>query len=859
MNENLTLNKDTLKRYEELLLNENMLFELNVIPQIVVNKDRIIIRANKKFSKLFGYAKEDILGKQTIVLTPSKEKFEEYRRHFVHTKDGVIKSEELEYKKSDGTLFWVKLEGNPINQQEDELFILWSFIDVDREVQYRQQLEIAKQKAEEATKVKSEFLANMSHEIRTPMNGIIGMSHLALQTGLTQKQKHYVQKIDDSAKSLLGIINDILDFSKIEEGKLTIEKVEFDLFKVIDSVINLIEFKAHEKNLEIIVSYANNVGKNFYGDSLRISQILTNLLGNAVKFTQNGEIGIYISEVDENKFRFEVKDTGIGLTSEQQIKLFKAFSQADGSTTRKYGGTGLGLTISKQLVELMDGKIWVESKKGLGSNFIFEIELEQRDTQQRDFTLFSGKKVLVVDDNSAWHEILDNTLSMFDINAEHAYNANEAIQKTYECESSYDLILMDWNMPGVDGIEAAKMINEMCHTCTKKSICTRELPPSIIMVSSFRQESIVKLAKDVGIDIFLQKPINPSILNDILARTFLSDIKLNYSNITKQSSLKNEMSSLNANKILLVEDNITNQEIILGLLENSGISIEIANNGEEAVEKFKESRYDLIFMDLQMPVMDGYEATKLIRDINKDIPIIALTANAMKEDMQYTKKAGMNEHLNKPIEAEKLYATLLKYLSKKAIDAKEFTHAVETLLLPEFTTIDTKKGLKLLAGNKKLYLKIVNDFYNNYLNLELDKLNDDEFKRTVHTLKGLSANIGATKLYEITKKLDETQDKSLIYSWQVEMKKVLDELQSKLQLKEENQIQKTQLPHAEIKELFLKLKKAARTKRSKECKLIIDELEQYKLSSLDKKIFEDVKKLLRKYNFKEIVEILKEI
>ena len=847
-NEKKFLENNILKRTKELNEQKNSFETIYKTTKdgiaILDTQTTAFLDVNQAFADITGYSQHELYKTSCLKLTFDKDK-EKSKEAMVQVLEyGFITNFIKDCKTKDGFI----TINMSVTLMEDGKRVLVSAKDITEQNKLEKKLRDAKKIAEESTKAKSEFLANMSHEIRTPMNGIIGMSHLALQTPLSEKQTNYLQKIDSSAKSLLGIINDILDFSKIEAGKLSIENIEFDMYKLIDNVVNIIEFKAHEKNLEIVVSYDMSVCKNFYGDSLRIGQVLTNLLGNSVKFTKRGEIGIYIKKVSQGRFRFEVKDTGIGIEEDAQAKLFKSFSQADGSTTRKYGGTGLGLSISKQLVELMGGEIWVESKLNVGSSFIFDIDIQER-SQEKPFTIFQGKKVLIVDDNESWHVILGAVLEMFGIEVEHAYGGHEAIALDKNVNSCYDLILMDWNMPDMDGIETTKLLSNNC--------IEGKQSPTVIMVSSFKQDSIVEMARGVGIDIFLQKPINPSLLNNILSGIFLEDVNPEYYVSVQKKTLKNDVNGLNGSKILLVEDNSTNQEIILGLLEYSGIEIVVANNGVEAIERFEENDFELILMDLQMPIMDGYEATKIIRKNDKKIPIIALTANAMKEDMQRTQAAGMNEHLNKPIDVEKLYATLLKYLGAKIPEVLSNTTDESSALEFKFISLDSALGLKYMAGNEKLYMKILKDFYSKYKNFDLGLLEEDEFKRAIHTLKGLSANIGATELNKVATVLDETHDKSYLAALGLELRKVLDELSSfaSNDVKDDDNHKKI-ASQEKIEEFYYNLTEALKTSRPKTCEPIIKEIELYSMPFIQTQRFDAIKKLVKKYKFKEALNLI---
>jgi signal transduction histidine kinase/CheY-like chemotaxis protein len=617
----------------------------------------------------------------------------------------------------------------------------------------RQELAAAKKKAEEATEAKSMFLANMSHEIRTPMNAIIGLSHLALKTPLDAKQRDYVSKVHNAGTSLLAIINDILDFSKIEAGKLDMEHIDFRIEDVIGSVTTLTAQKAHEKGLEFLADVSPRIPPYLVGDPLRLGQILTNLVNNAVKFTEQGEIRLRIELLertgDKVQLKFSVRDTGIGMTPEQTAKLFQAFTQADMSTTRKHGGTGLGLTISRRLVELMGGRIWIESQAGVGSTFLFTawLGLGSARGQGRVLPEQLGKlHVLVVDDNSAAREILSEALAGVTASVDVVGSGAEALAavKQHDASAPYDLVLMDWRMPGMDGLQATRRI---------KQDAQLRKQPAIVMVTAFGREEVREEAERLGIDGFLLKPVTKSMLVDTLVTLFAPGAAETAQAVAEDR----HAAQLAGARILLAEDNEINQQIAVELLEGAGARVTVAVDGREALETLQRapSAFDVVLMDLQMPVMGGYEATAKVRADARlaKLPVIAMTAHATLEEKQRCLDAGMNDHIAKPIDPRALYETVGRFYT--AAPAQAAPRAIAQKLpadetdIPAVEGLDAAEGLLRVAGNRKLYLKLLRQFCAHQaeapaqIAAQLEAGERAAAERTAHTVKGVAANLGA--------------------------------------------------------------------------------------------------------------------
>lgn len=672
---------------------------------------------------------------------------------------------------------WIEHSSVPLYDEQGNISgILGSYYDIstikraaEEMSQAREHAEQAREAAEMANQSKSEFLANMSHEIRTPINAIVGMANLALKTELSDKQKRYLRVIDSSSQALLGVINDILDFSKIEANKLVIERIPFDLDEVLGTLADMFAYKAYDKGLEFIINLPANIPTMLVGDPLRLQQVLINLVSNAIKFTEDGEISVACTLLDRSDdkiwLRIEVRDTGIGMSEEQRAQLFNAFTQADSSTTRKYGGTGLGLAISHRLIKLMNGDMAVTSSPNQGSNFFIELTLPLQDSQDSShhhllMQRLAGTRVLAIDDNTSTREMLKETLRSYGMDAHTCHSGEQAIQLVKQAiqeDKPFQLLIIDWRLPGMDGLELVERL--------KKKLSSEQLP-KLILATGYYAEELAEKARAAGTHDFITKPYTTA----TLARAMHTALSGNTTHAEHSvTNTKRVNDSIAGAPILLVEDNEINQHVAREMLSGHGFKIDIAENGAVAVEKVKQKQYALVLMDIQMPVMDGYRAAETIRQFfsYQQLPILAMTANAMSGDAEKSLAAGMQGHIPKPIDEALLLSQIEKWAipgpydnSQEAPEPQPEPTIVQKPKYPQIKGIDIEQALQRLNNNADLYVKLLTHLVSSYrgsamkVSEFITRGQSEEARRYFHSLKGAAANLGLVALAEKASNLE---------------------------------------------------------------------------------------------------------
>ena len=737
------------------------LFQYNPVAVVILDLEEKIRSINPAFEVLFGYAQSEVIGKKLDPLI-ADENFQEERDLSKNVlENGAIRGLSKK-KRKDGTVVDVEYAGVPVIVEGRTQGILAIYYDVTELVQ-------AKSLAEQADRAKSEFLANMSHEIRTPMNGIMGMLELLLDTPLNSEQKDYASTAHDSAEALLGILNDVLDFSKIEAGQLSIDEIEYDLRATVEGVAHTLVARAETKGLELACLIDKDVPVRVLGDAGRLRQILINLVGNAIKFTDNGEVVIRVTlqskDEKDSTLRFSVSDTGIGIHIDRQSAVFERFVQADSSSTRKYGGTGLGLTISAQLTRMMGGDIGLESELGKGSTFWFTIKVGNvKEGAQQILALpkdLINVPVLIVDDNATNRTILEKMIKGFGCNAFSVSGGKEALNMLnsfHELNKPFKLVLLDMQMPEMDGEEVLYRI--------KKDVQLKET--TVIILTSMGQRGDASRLEAMGCNGYLLKPVRQkelfgALINILGRKKDEGESKTEYSLITRHS-LKEQQRGMT--RILLAEDNPTNQKLAIRLLQKAGYPVDLASNGKETVEAVQRNNYKMVLMDVQMPLMDGYEATRRIRSLGGeyvDLPIIAMTAYAMSGDREKCLESGMNDYLSKPLNVNDLFQMIETYAEGKKPDTDvnimdETDHLVKHAASDLF---DLEKALPRFGNDLAAFFELLGEF------IDHTKINIKEIERALisndaarinflsHSIKGAASNFEAITISDPAQKLEK--------------------------------------------------------------------------------------------------------